>query len=401
MTWQTLDDLQIRGRRVLTRVDINVPIDQGRVADSTRIQRVAPTIRRILERGGRPILMSHLGRPGGRIVPDLSLVAVVDTLSDAVNHPVTFVQELPGRAAAPAVDGMGEDTILLLENLRFMPGEEKNDPNFAAELAALGDCFCNDAFSTAHRAHASTVGVPRFVPSCAGLLMQTELAALEIALTAPERPLVAVVGGAKISSKLDLLDALVRKTDAMIIGGGMANTFLAAQGVNVGRSLYEPDLGKTALAILALAGAEGCTVLLPSDVVVASEPREGVASRTVRAGQSVPGEMILDYGSDSLNQARRVIGQARTVVWNGPLGVFEIPPFDHATIALARFAAKRTMAGDLFSVAGGGDTVAALNAAQVAESFSYLSTAGGAFLQWLEGRTLPAVQALKTQPAKG
>ncbi len=395
MAWQRLGELEISGKRVLTRVDINVPVADGAVTDATRIERVVPTVRLILERGGQPILMSHLGRPAGRTDPQLSLQVVRPDLSRALGQEVVFFPDLPGRLTAESLPAVRRGQALLLENLRFDPGEEANDPAFAARLAALGEVFCNDAFSAAHRSHASTTGLAAILPSCAGLLMQAELEALEGALASPRHPVVAVIGGAKVSTKLGVLENLATRVDFIVVGGGMANTFLAARGLDVGSSICERDMLKAAREIEAAASESGCRIVLPDDVVVAGKLESGTPCRTVAAGECAGGEMILDIGPASVAQVNSLIDSARTLVWNGPLGAFETKPFDVATVAVARHAASRSSGGRLFSVAGGGDTIAALNAAGVAGCFSYLSTAGGAFLEWLEGATLPGVAALE------
>jgi phosphoglycerate kinase len=391
MACKTLDDMDLAGKVVLTRVDINVPVENGRVTDATRIERIVPTVRDILAKGGKPVLLAHFDRPKGKVVPEMSLRQLVPALEAALGQSVSFADD----DLADAVGAMAAGDVLLIENLRFNPGEEKNDPAFAAELAALGDVYCNDAFSAAHRAHASTEGIAHLMPACAGRLMQAELTALEKALSAPERPVVAVVGGAKISTKLDLLGNLIAKVDTIVIGGGMANTFLAAQGIDVGKSLCEHDLGDTARDILERARAAGCEILLPADVVVAREFKAGAASEIVAANACPADAMILDAGPAAIARIAAAFAGARTLVWNGPLGAFEIAPFNAATDAAARQAATLTRAGRLLSVAGGGDTVAALNASGTAEGFSYVSTAGGAFLEWIEGKTLPGVAALE------
>jgi len=390
MAWKSLDDMDLAGKRVLTRVDINVPMEDGRVTDTTRIDRIVPTVKDILAKGGTPILLAHFGRPKGKVVAEMSLRQVLPALEAALGREVTFVESPSGEdlAALPA------DSVVLVENTRFSPGEEKNDPGMAQFLASLGDIYCNDAFSAAHRAHASTEGVAHLLPSCAGRSMAAELSALEAALSDPERPVVAVVGGAKVSTKLELLGNLTKRVDILVIGGGMANTFLAAQGLDVGKSLCEHDLADTARRIAEEAAAGGCEILLPRDVVVAAEFRAGAEHRIVPAENCPPDMMILDAGPDSVAHIAQVFERARTLVWNGPLGAFEIAPFDAATVAAARKAAALTKAGRLRSVAGGGDTVSALNHAGVADDFSYVSTAGGAFLEWLEGKTLPGVAAL-------
>ena len=391
MSWKTLDDMELAGKVVLTRVDINVPVQDGHVTDDTRIRRIVPTVRDILDKGGKPVLVAHFGRPKGQVVPEMSLKVTLPALEAALGQSVGFAET----DFATAVADMGAGEVLLLENIRFLPGEEKNDPALAQQLAVLADVYCNDAFSAAHRAHASTEGVARLLPSCAGRLMQAELSALEAALGRPARPVVAVVGGAKVSTKLALLSNLVEKVDTLVIGGGMANTFLAADGLDVGKSLCEHDLAGTAREIMAKAEATGCEILLPSDVVVAHEFAEGSEHTTVAATAVPHDTMILDAGADTVARIVTAFEGAKTLIWNGPLGAFEIPPFERATVAAARAAAHLTEEGGLISVAGGGDTVAALNTAHVAERFTYVSTAGGAFLEWMEGKTLPGAAALQ------
>jgi len=395
MGWKTLDDMELRGKRVLVRVDVNVPVENGQVTDDTRIRRVVPTIRDILAAGGLPILLAHFDRPKGQYVPDMSLRPLVPALEAAFGVPVSFCADCRGPASEAAVAVLEDGQVLLLENTRFHAGEQANDPGFSAEIAALGDVYCNDAFSVAHRAHASTEGLARLLPACAGRLMQAELSALEGALGTPERPLMAVVGGAKVSSKLELLGNLVEKVDTLVVGGGMANTFLAAKGINVGKSLCEHDMAGTARAILAKADTTGCAILLPVDVVVARAFKAGAPSQTVVVDACPEDAMILDAGPETVALIGAALAKAKTLIWNGPLGAFEIQPFDAATNAAALGAADLTRAGHLVSVAGGGDTVAALNQAGAAEAFSYISTAGGAFLEWMEGKTLPGVAALE------
>ena len=394
MTWKTLDDMELDGKVVLTRVDINVPVENGQVTDDTRIQRILPTIRDILAAGGKPVLLAHFGRPKGQRVPEMSLSVVRPALEAALGSPVKFAEDCIGGPAKKAVSALQSGDVLLLENTRFHEGETKNDGSFAASLAALGNVYCNDAFSAAHRAHASTEALARLLPSCAGRLMQAELSALEAALGAPERPLVAVVGGAKVSTKLDLLGNLVGRVNALVIGGGMANTFLAAQGIDVGKSLAEHDMADTARAILEKAEDKGCQIVLPSDVVVAREFAAGAENEVVAANACPSDAMILDAGPATVARIAEVFEQAKTLIWNGPLGAFEIEPFDAATNAAAQKAAQLSAAGSLVSVAGGGDTVAALNKADAAKDFTYISTAGGAFLEWMEGKELPGVAAL-------
>ncbi len=395
MAWKTLDDIDLAGKVVLTRVDLNVPVEAGRVTDATRIERIVPTVRDILAKGGKPVLLAHFGRPKGKRVDAMSLSVVRPALAEALGVPVTFHPDCVGDEAKAAVAAMTDGEVVLLENTRFHPGEEKNDGAFADALAALGDVYVNDAFSAAHRAHASTEGLARRLPSAAGRLMEAELTALERALGHPERPVVAVVGGAKVSTKLDLLSNLVRKVDQLVIGGGMANTFLAAEGVNVGKSLAEHDLVDTARRIMLEAGEAACEIVLPNDLVVARELRAGAANETVRVDACPEDAMILDAGPKTVEKIARVFESAKTLIWNGPLGAFEIEPFDAATNAAARKAAELTREGRLVSVAGGGDTVSALNRAGVADDFTYVSTAGGAFLEWMEGKTLPGVAALE------
>lgn len=394
MAWKTLDDLDLNGKRVLVRVDINVPMKDGAVTDMTRITKIVPTVKDIIAKGGLPILLAHFGRPKGARVPEMSLGQLRDALEKAIGNTVIFAADCIGEPAKTALDVQGAGDVVLLENTRFYAEEEKNDPAFAADLAALGDIYCNDAFSAAHRAHASTEGVARLLPSCAGRLMQAELSALEAALGTPKRPVVAVVGGAKVSTKLDLLGNLVGKVDHLVIGGGMANTFLAAQGIDVGKSLCEHDLADTAREILAKASTTGCEIILPSDVVVAREFAANAANETVAATDCPADAMILDAGPAAVAKIAATLANAKTLIWNGPLGAFEIEPFDAATNAAGQAAAQATDAGTLISVAGGGDTVAALNKAGIADQFSYISTAGGAFLEWMEGKTLPGVAAL-------
>ncbi|MBN9672477.1 phosphoglycerate kinase [Roseibium aggregatum] len=396
MAFKTLDDLtDIAGKRVLVRVDLNVPMDGGKVSDTTRIERVLPTIRELSEKGAKVVLLAHFGRPKGERVADMSLAPVAPAVAGLLGKPVAFGDDCIGEAAAKAVAAMSDGDVLLLENTRYHKGEEKNDPDFAKALAENGDIYVNDAFSAAHRAHGSTEGIAKLLPAYAGRTMQAELEALGSALGEPVRPVLAVVGGAKVSSKIDLLENLVSRVDMLVIGGGMANTFLAANGVDVGKSLCEHDLADTAKKIMAAADRAGCEIVLPVDAVVAKEFKAGADNETV-ALDAVPADgMMLDVGPASIATVASKIDAAKTLVWNGPLGAFEIEPFDKATVAAARHAAENTRAGKLNSVAGGGDTVAALNHAGVAETFSYVSTAGGAFLEWLEGKDLPGVTALE------
>ncbi|HET9149125.1 MAG TPA: phosphoglycerate kinase [Alphaproteobacteria bacterium] len=392
--FKTLDDVDVRGKRVLVRVDLNVPMQDGKVTDLTRVTRLAPTLSELMGKGARVVAISHFERPGGKVVPSMSLKPIAAPLSQAVGKPVAFASDCVGPAAKDAVDKLRDGEIALLENLRFHPGEETNDPAFAKELATLGDIYVDDAFSAAHRAHASIEGVTHYLPSYAGRLMQAELEALAAALEKPVRPVMAVIGGAKISTKLQLLGNLAKRVDRLVIGGGMANTFLAAQGNAIGRSLSEPDMLKAARDILAEAERIGCCIMLPSDAVIARVLKAGVAHETV-AVTAVPADtMILDVGPATVREIEKALEETKTVVWNGPLGAFEIVPFDAGTTAIARAVAAKTRAKALMSVAGGGDTVAALAHAGVADDFSYVSTAGGAFLEWLEGRELPGVAAL-------
>lgn len=391
MGWKTLDDMDLAGKRVLVRVDINVPVEDGRVTDTTRIDRIVPTVKDIMVKGGTPILLAHFGRPKGKVVAEMSLRQVLPALESALGKPVTFIEDL-----SAASDATG---IQLLENLRFHPGEEGNDPAFAKTLAALGDVYCNDAFSAAHRAHASTEALARLLPACAGRLMQAELGALEAALSKPERPVGAVVGGAKVSTKIALLENLVQRLDVLVIGGGMANTFHAAAGADMGASLQEPDFYQTAKDILARANAAGCRVILPVDGLVARDFAAGAAHEVMLLRPETrlaADQMVLDAGPDSIKEVKLAFAGLKTLIWNGPMGAFEIAPFDTATNAAAKAAAELTRNGTMVSVAGGGDTVAALNQAGVASDFTYISTAGGAFLEWMEGKTLPGVAALNT-----
>ncbi len=392
--FRTLDDVDVKDKRVLLRVDLNVPTENGKVTDATRIERQAPTINEIADKGGKAILLSHFGRPKGPD-PSQSLRPVAQEVARVLGRPVAFAEDCIGEKAAEAVARMKSGDILCLENTRFHKGEEKNDPAFVEELAKLGDLWVNDAFSAAHRAHASTEGLGHVMPAFAGRSMQAELDALGKALDAPQRPVAAIVGGAKVSSKLDLLGNLIAKVNVLIIGGGMANTFLAAQGKAVGKSLCEHDLAPTARDILAKAKTQGCEIVLPIDAVVAKEFKANAPSRAVSVDAVGADEMILDIGPRSIEHAVSVLARVKTLVWNGPFGAFEMEPFDNGTIEAAEAAAELTTAGKLVSVAGGGDTVAALNAAGVTERFTYVSTAGGAFLEWMEGKALPGVEVLR------
>ncbi len=394
--FKTLDDLgDISGKRVLVRVDLNVPVSDGKVGDTTRIERVLPTLNELSNKRAKIILLAHFGRPKGAVNPAMSLEPVVASVAELTGRPAAFASDCIGETAASAIAGLADGGILVLENTRFHPGEESNDDAFADQLAALGDIYVNDAFSAAHRAHASTEAIARRLPAYAGRAMHAELEALEAALGNPKHPVVAVVGGAKVSSKIDLLANLIEKVDALVIGGGMANTFLAARGVRVGKSLYEPDLAETARQIMTQAAASNTAIILPTDAVVAKAFEAGAENRTVTLDQVADDEMILDGGEKTTAIINAWIDDAATLVWNGPLGAFEIPPFDRATVAAAQHAAERTKAGKLKSIAGGGDTVAALNHAGAGDDFSYVSTAGGAFLEWMEGKPLPGVEVLR------
>jgi phosphoglycerate kinase len=393
--FRTLDDVDVAGKRVLLRADLNVPMSDGRVTDRTRLERLAPTILELADKGARVLVTSHFGRPKGARVSEMSLAPVADELAAVLARPVAFAADCVGDAAIEASGRLADGDILVLENSRFHTGEEANDPAFSKSLASLADIYVNDAFSAAHRAHASTEGVAHHLPAYAGRLMQAELDALNRALASPERPVMAIVGGAKIATKLDLLGNLVGRVDQLVIGGGMANTFLDAMGIDVGASLCEHEMAETAREILVRAAEIGCEVILPSDAVIAPEFKAGAPSKAVPVDAVPPDQMILDVGPETVTGLAARLTEVRTLVWNGPLGAFEVPPFDAGTAALARAAAELTEAGALLSVAGGGDTVAALNHARVADRFSYVSTAGGAFLEWLEGKALPGVKALE------
>ncbi|MET0171180.1 MAG: phosphoglycerate kinase [Agrobacterium vaccinii] len=396
--FKTLDHLtDIAGKRVLVRVDLNVPVADGKVTDKTRIERVAPTILELSKKGAKVILLAHFGRPKGEPVADMSLSLITSAVEEVLGNSIHFASEAIGAPAAEAVAKMQNGDVLLLENTRFHKGEEKNDAAFVAELAKNGDIYVNDAFSAAHRAHASTEGLARHLPAYAGRTMQAELEALEKGLGAPARPVVAIVGGAKVSSKIDLLMNLVKKVDALVIGGGMANTFLAARGTHVGKSLCEHDLAETAKQIMIEAATAGCAIVLPEDGVVAREFKANAENEVVDINGIPDDAMVLDVGPKSVEAIKGWISRAETLVWNGPLGAFEIAPFDKATVAAAQHAAECTRNGKLVSVAGGGDTVAALNHAGVADDFTYISTAGGAFLEWMEGKVLPGVAILTEQ----
>ena len=391
----TLDDIDVRGKRVLVRADLNVPVKDGVVGDATRIERVAPTITALLDKGAAVVVMSHFGRPDGRPDPKLSLRPVLEPLRRALGgRPVAFAEDCIGEEAQRVVDELRPGQVALLENLRFHPGEEKNSPDFAQALATLGDLYVDDAFSAAHRAHASIAALAELLPAVAGKSMEAELGALAAALEHPARPVLALVGGAKVSTKLDMLRFVTGKVDLLAIGGAMANTLLFAKGVGVGRSLCERDMADSARQLLAFAAESHCRVILPEDAVVAAELKAGIGSRTVAIGAVPADMMILDIGPKTVASINAALDEAKTLVWNGPLGAFETPPFDRGTAAIAQKAAELTRTGRLRSVAGGGDTVAALAAAGVTQDLSYVSTAGGAFLEWLEGRELPGVAAL-------
>ena len=395
--FRTIDDLDVTGKRVLVRVDFNVPMKAGKVTDATRIERALPTIKGLAAKGARVVLLSHLGRPDGAPNPEFSLRPVAEKLAEILERPVAFASDCIGGPAQKVVAAMKAGDIAMLENTRFHAGEEANDPAFVRALAENGDLYVNDAFSAAHRAHASTEGLARLVPSAAGRSMERELDHLAAALLNPVRPLMAIVGGAKVSTKIELLTNLVEKADILMVGGGMANTFLFARGFPVGKSLCEPKFADTAREIMTRAERRGCEIVLPVDAVVAREFKEGATHEVVAVEKVAADQMILDVGPDSVDAVAEKMEHARTLVWNGPVGAFETKPFDVATIELARFAARLCEGKKLVAVAGGGDTVAALNAAEVADDFTYVSAAGGAFLEWLEGKTLPGVAAL--QPA--
>lgn len=395
MAFRTLDQADLKDKRALVRVDFNVPMQDGAISDDTRLRAALPTIAKLRQGGAKVILLAHFDRPKGKRVPAMSLAPVVAPLAKLIGAPVAFADDCVGPDAAAAISAMKTGDVLLLENVRFHAGEEKNDPDFAKALAEDGDLYVNDAFSAAHRAHASTEGLARLLPAYAGEAMRRELEALDRALGSPERPVLGIVGGSKVSTKLDLLSHLVTKLDRLAIGGGMANTFLFAQGVDVAASFCEKDLADTARDIIAEAAKQGCELLLPIDVVVAEAMEPGAAAHVRGLGELKPAERILDAGPQSVARLISAMDASKTLVWNGPLGVFEIPPFDAGTVAAARHAAGLAKAGKLVAVAGGGDTVSALNAAGVVDDFTFVSTAGGAFLEWMEGKSLPGVLALK------
>ena len=393
-SFNNIANADVAGKRVLIRADLNVPMSGGQVTDATRIERLLPTFQDLLRRGAKVVILSHLGRPDGKPVAKYTLKPVAEKLSSLLGTQVFFGEDCIGPAAKALVDGLSSGQIGMLENLRYHEGEEKNDASFAAELAKVGDIYVNDAFSVSHRAHASTEGLARLLPAFAGPSMLAEIGALKLALDAPQRPVAAIVGGSKVSTKIDVLGHLAKKVDYLIIGGGMANTFLFAKGSAVGKSLHEPGAVSTVEDILGKAAEAGCKIVLPVDAVVAGELKANVETAVVPVNEVPADKMILDVGPASVKEFAQTIANCKTLLWNGPVGAFEIPPFGEATFELAREAAKLTQAGALTTIAGGGDTVAALNAAGVTDKFSYVSTAGGAFLEWLEGRTLPGVAVL-------
>jgi phosphoglycerate kinase len=394
MTFKTLDDADLSGKRALVRVDFNVPMHEREVSDDTRLQAAVPTIQKLRQGGAKVVLLAHFDRPKGKVVPSMSLEPIIPALAKVLGGPVAFAADCVGEMAAAAVDALRPGDVLLLENVRFHAGEEGNDFAFAKALAANGDLYVNDAFSAAHRAHASTEGLAHLLPAYAGEQMRLELSALDKALGKPERPVLGIVGGSKVSTKLDLLSHLVTKLDKLAIGGGMANTFLYAQGHDVGASYCEKDMAETARDIIRLAGQHNCKLFLPLDIVVAEKMAPGAPARVRTLGAVDEHERILDAGPETVERLCRAMDNSKTLIWNGPLGVFEMPPFDKATVSAAKHAAELAKSGRLVAVAGGGDTVAALNAAGCAEDFTFVSTAGGAFLEWMEGKTLPGVAAL-------
>jgi phosphoglycerate kinase len=396
MGFRRLADADVKDKRALVRVDFNVPMHDGAVSDDTRLKAALPTIRALSWKGAKVVLLAHFDRPKGKRVPEMSLKPVAEPLARLLGAPVAFADDCVGASARAAIDALPAGGVILLENTRYHAGEEKNDPALAAEMAALGDLYVNDAFSAAHRAHASTEGLAHLLPAYAGLSMQKELEALEAALGSPKRPVLGIVGGSKVSTKLDLLKNLVGKLDRLAIGGGMANTFLFAQGHEVGASYCERDMAETAREIIALAGKSNCELLLPVDIVAAEVMQPGAAARVRGLGQVDEHERILDAGPETVARLARAMDASATLIWNGPLGVFEMPPFDKGTVAAAKHAASLAKAGKLIAVAGGGDTVAALNHAGVSADFTFISTAGGAFLEWMEGKILPGVAALET-----
>ena len=395
MTFRTLQGADLKGKTALVRVDFNVPMDDGQITDDTRLRAALPTIELLSKAGAKVVLLAHFDRPKGKRVPEMSLKPVLPTLSALVGHDVAWADDCIGADAKATVDGLKPGGVALLENLRYHAGEEKNEPAFAAELAKLGDIYVNDAFSAAHRAHASTEGLAKLLPAYPGLSMERELNALDAALGNPQRPVIGIVGGSKVSTKLDLLKNLVTRLDKLAIGGGMANTFLYAQGHDVGASYCEKDLAETAREIIRLAGQSNCKLFLPIDIVVAEQMAKGVPTRVRNLGNVDEHERILDAGPETVERLKRAMGNSKTLIWNGPLGVFEIPPFDRGTVEAAKEAAKLAKEGKLVAVAGGGDTVSAMHHAGVADDLTFISTAGGAFLEWMEGKVLPGVEALK------
>ncbi|HET9161355.1 MAG TPA: phosphoglycerate kinase [Caulobacteraceae bacterium] len=395
MAFRNLETADLKGKRALVRVDFNVPMEDGRITDDTRLRAALPTIHFLSEKGAKVVLLAHFDRPKGKRVPEMSLRPVAGPLSDLIEQPVAFADDCVGPEAKEVVEGLEKGGVALLENLRFHAGEEKNDPEFAQQLAALGDLYVDDAFSAAHRAHASTEGVAHLLLAYPGLAMQRELEALDAALGNPQRPVLGIVGGSKVSTKLDLLMNLVTKLDKLAIGGGMANTFLYGQGHDVGASYCEKDLAETAREIIRTAGQNNCKLFLPLDIVVAEKMAPGAPARVRGLGEVDHDERILDAGPETIARLKRAMDNSRTLIWNGPLGVFEIPPFDKGTVEAARHAGRLAQDGKLVAVAGGGDTVAALNAAGVTGEFTFVSTAGGAFLEWMEGKNLPGVAALE------
>jgi phosphoglycerate kinase len=395
MTFRTLQGADLKGKTALVRVDFNVPMDNGRITDDTRLKAALPTITLLSKAGAKVVLLAHFDRPKGKRVPEMSLKPVVEPLAKLIGQPVAWADDCIGEQAKAVIDGLKPGGVALLENLRYHAGEEKNNPAFAKELAKLGDIYVNDAFSAAHRAHASTEGLAKLLPAYPGLSMERELNALDAALGNPQRPVIGIVGGSKVSTKLDLLKNLVTKLDKLAIGGGMANTFLYAQGHDVGASYCEKDLAETAREIIRLAGQNNCKLFLPLDIVVAEQMAPGVPTRVRGLGAVDEHERILDAGPETVARLKRAMANSKTLIWNGPLGVFEIPPFDKGTVEAAKEAAKLAKEGKLIAVAGGGDTVSAMHHAGVADDLTFISTAGGAFLEWMEGKELPGVEALK------
>ena len=394
MNPKTLNDYELKSKKVLVRADLNVPMDKGKISDTSRIERLVPTIRKIFESGGKPILLSHFGRPNGSYDEALSLKPLIPIMNKVLGFPVKFSEDVIGAEALESANTLEDGEVLLMENTRFYPQEEANELSFSKSLSELGDIFCNDAFSASHRAHASTVGVAQFLPNCMGLLMQEELTTLKTVLTNPEKPVVAVVGGAKVSSKLDLLINLIHKVDHLVIGGGMANTFLYAQGNTVGKSLCERNMKETALKILKDAVDGDCQIHIPNDAVIASDFKANAKSSVIDIGKVPDDALILDIGPSTCNRIDDIFHECRTLIWNGPMGAFEVPPFDKGTNITTASAAKLTQSNQLISVAGGGDTVSALKKAGVLNDFSYVSLAGGAFLEWMEGKELPGIACL-------